>query len=271
MKGVFLLIYLLFFLPLHGLYNGNPFAPDIPELGVHISNENWWGIKIAYLLDDTFWKGVNFSDPQKVLALGSEKMIGDFSGKCHLKKNSAVLTFNIIDRVELFTHLGTMNMNITSPLKDQMTLLYQSKNQFFWGVGGRVILVYWEEVVMGVNALYQSASLKMNSLSVNQNPLPPKGANISYKEWQVGLSFSRAIGIFVPYIGLAYASMDSRLNHLPGPSASIPKLESQKIDNREPFIVCLGVGLTKGQAFAINIESRMVGEQAIALFADLRF
>ena len=124
---------------------------------------------------------------------------------------------------------------------------------------------------MGVNALYQRASLNIDSLTINQKPLPPKGTNISYNEWQVGLSFSREIGIFVPYIGLAYSSMDSRLNHLPSASVFTPKLENQTIDNREPFILCLGVGLTKGQVFAINIESRIIGEQAIAFFADLRF
>ena len=124
---------------------------------------------------------------------------------------------------------------------------------------------------MGVNALYQNASLNIDSLSVNQKPLPSKEAGISYKEWQVGLSFSREIGIFVPYIGLAYASMDSILRDLPITSIIKPKLESQTIGNREPFILYLGVGLTKGQMFAINIESRLIGEQAISFFANLRF
>ena len=271
MKNVCFLVFLLFFNLIYGIYNGNPSEPDMPELGIHISNENWWGIKVGYLLDHTFWKKVDFSDPQTVEALGIEQLINDISASCQFQKNSAVLTFNIIDRVELFTHLGSMNMTFKSFLKDSTSVLYKAKDQFFWGVGGRIILVYWAEVVMGVNALYQNSLLNSDSLSVNQKPLSSKGPSFRYKEWQLGISFSREVGMCIPYVGLAYASMDSSLHNLPKAPIMKHNLANQTIGNSEPFILYLGVGLTNGQLFAINIESRLIGEQAISFFANLRF
>jgi len=271
MKKVFFLVFLFFFNLIYGIYNGNPSEPDMPELGIHISNENWWGIKVGYLLDHTFSKKIDFSDPQTVAIYGIEQLTNDIPATCQFQKNSAVLTFNIIDRVELFTHLGSMNITLSSFLKDSMSLSYKAKDQFFWGVGGRVILIYWAEVVMGVNALYQNAFLNSDSLSVNQKPLPSKGPSFRYKEWQLGISFSREIGMCIPYVGLAYASMDSSLHNLSKALITKPNLGNQTIGNSEPFILYLGVGLTNGQLFAINIESRLIGEQAISFFANLRF
>src|SRR5690606_32574807 len=109
---------------------------------------------------------------------------------------------------------------------------YHSSNAFSWGIGGRVILVYWAEMLMGVNALYMASTLPFDAIIQNGVNRRIGSSHLDYDEWQVGISFSREIGVFVPYIGLAYASMDSCLKSPPRQS-SLFNPKSENLKNRQ--------------------------------------
>ena len=271
MKWTFLLIQLIFSFPLFALHNGNSSQPDMPELGLFISNDEWWGIKLGYQWDGTFEKRVKIEDSQTILIEGKGKKIKDLFDQYQAYKNFGVLTFNVIDRFEVYGELGTMKAKLSARPLPAMQVQYETDSYLAWGAGGRIVLLYWEEMIMGVSALYNGSVLHVDRIIQNGAALQAKGLRMSYHEWQVGVSFSREVGIFIPYIGLAYASMRTCLRQLPFNLKVSFNTKDQTLKNREPFIFFLGVGLTKGHIFAFNLEVRMVAEKAVTLFGDLRF
>ena len=260
-KWLFLCFFVSF--PLFALYNGNPSAANMPELGLFVSNDDWWGIKLGYEWDNTFDKRAKIDNRQS--------SVRDRYDSYASIKNQGVLTFNVSDRFEFYAKLGVMKLEIAQRPTDALRLQYFTDNQLLWTVGGRIILVYWEEMVMGVNALYSGSFMRMSEILENGATRRTSGARYKYSEWQIGVGFSREIGIFVPYIGLAYASMHSELYNIPNDPNFAFRVANEDVVNREPFILFLGVGLTKGENVSVNLESRMVGEKAISLSGSLRF
>ena len=261
MKAIFFLV--VTSLPLFALYNGNPAEPSMPETGLWISNDDWWGVKVGYLWDQTFEKRIKVRER---ISSVRERFDTYFS-----TKNEGILTFNVSDRVEIYGRLGAMKLKLSQRPTDFVKLDYQTDSQFLWGVGGRVILVYWNEMVMGVNALYTDSHMKISKLMENGNPRKTSGACFNYSEWQVGISLSREIGMLNPYIGLAYSSLNACLNHLPEDSRFSTRIADENLEAREPFVILLGLGLTKQRNVCLNLESRLLGERGISLSGQLRF
>ncbi len=258
-----LILFSFLTMPLFALYNGNPSQPDMPELGVWISNNDWWGIKLGYEWDDTFEK--------KIKVEHRDSSVRERFDTYATRKNEGALTFNVSDRFEVYGKLGVMKLDLSQRPVNTVKIDYHTDNELLWSFGGRVILVYWEEMVMGVNALYSGSFLRINEILENGTPRRTSGARFKYSEWQVGVSFSREIGIFNPYIGLAYASMNSSLYNVPKDPNFSFIVSDEDIENREPFILLLGLGLTKGKNISANLESRLVGEKAISLTGNIRF
>ena len=253
---------------LFALSNDNPSAPNLPEFGILSDREAWLGWKFGYEWDMVMSKRIKVKS-QKI-SQGEEEEKGRTLGmldrfdRYRTQKNFGVLTFNMSDRVELYGKLGLMQLTLAATFTDSVRLKIKTKNAFTWGIGGRVILIYWKEVVMGVNAWYQHAGLGVNQLSQNGAMIPPQRAHVNYDEWQIGIGFSREIGMFCPYAGLAYAALFGSLRHL-------EQYSSIEIKNRQPFILLLGVGITAKKAIAFNVESRLIGEKAVTVTGQFRF
>ena len=260
---VFPPFFLYLWAPLFGLYNGNPAEPNMPEMGVWISSDDWWGIKLGYEWDNTFEKQIKIED--------RKSSIRDRFDKYDVVRNEGVITFNVSDRFEFYGKLGAMKLELAQRPTNAVKMIYRTDNQLLWSFGGRIILVYWEEVVMGVNALYSGSFMRINEILQNGAPRKDSTARFKYGEWQVGISFSREIGFSIPYIGLAYASMHSclyNISHDPNFSFCV---QDEEIKNRQHFILLLGIGLTKMKNIALNLESRMIGEKGISLKGIIRF
>lgn len=260
---IWTLVLTLLFTPLFALYNGNPSNPDMPEEGIWISNDYWWGFKLGYEWDYTFEKKIKVEER-------ASSVRERFDTYC-ARKNEGALIFNVSDRFEIYGKLGVMKLDLTHRPTNTTKLDYFTDNQFLWGVGGRIILVYWEEIVMGVNGIYSGSYMRISEIIENGNPRCTSGARFKYSEWQVGVSFSREIGIFSPYIGLAYSSLYSSLYNIPSDPNFSTVISDEDLETREPFILLLGIGLTKGKNASINLESRLIGEKAISLTGNIRF
>lgn len=261
MKQLFLLVFMT--LPLFALYNGNPSQPNMPETGIWISDDDWWGIKLGYEWDNTFDKRAKVEE--------RHSSIRDRYDTFATVKNQGTFTFNVSDRFEFYGKLGVMKLELEQRPTNTTCLQYHTDNQFLWSFGGRIILVYWEEMVMGVNALYSGSYMRVSEILENGATRRTSGARFKYCEWQIGIGFSREVGPFIPYIGLAYASMHSTLYNIPDDPHFPFHVADENIENRQPFILYLGLGLTKGKSVSVNLESRMIGEKSIALSGSLRF
>ena len=256
-------LFLFFSFPLFALYNGNPSEANMPELGILISPDDWWGMKVGYEWDSSFDKRVKIEQ--------RKSSVRDRYDTYATLKNQGTFTFNVSDRFEGYVKFGVMKLEISQRPTDTIRLQYFTDNQFLWTVGGRIILVYWEEMVMGVNALYSGSFMRVSEILENGATRRTSGARYKYNEWQIGIGFSREIGIFIPYAGLAYASMHSNLYNIPDDPAFSFRIEDEDVENREPFILFLGLGLTRGKNVSVNLESRMVGEKALSLSGCFRF
>lgn len=258
------IIFLIFFsFPLFALYNGNPAEPAMPELGIWISADDWWGIKLGYQWDQTYEKRIKVEER---ISSVRERFDQYFT-----RKSEGLLIFNVSDRFEFYGKLGVMKLDLSQRPTNEVKIDYHTDNQFLWGVGGRVILVYWDEVVMGVNALYSGSFMRISEIIENGSSRRTSGARFKYSEWQIGISFSREIGIFNPYMGLAYSSFNSRLYNIPDDPKFPGTIANEDLEMRDPFIILLGLGLNKGKNISVNLESRFIGEKAISLTGILRF
>jgi major outer membrane protein len=256
-------LFLLLSTSLFAIHNGNPSEPNMPELGAFISCDDWWGFKLGYEWDYTFDKRVKIRDRKSSVRERFDHYIST--------SNKGALTFNVSDRFEFYAKLGVDKLELSQRPNDSVRLEYFTDNQLAWYAGGRIILVYWEEMVMGVNALYSGSFMRVSSILENGEPRKTSGARYKYNEWQVGIGFSRDIGPLIPYIGLAYASMHSNLYNIPNDPNQMFQIEDEELENREPFILFLGLGFTKGKNVSLNLESRLLGEKALSLSGNIRF
>ncbi len=91
---------------LFALYNGNPSAPMMPEVGALIPQDDWFGVKIGYLCDYVYDQSLR-SDRSGTR--DSHKKTQSY----HRLGQSGSIVANFNDRVEIFANLGVMSCHIT--------------------------------------------------------------------------------------------------------------------------------------------------------------
>lgn len=257
--------FLFLFLPLSAfaLYNGNPALPAMPESGLFISEDFWFGVKTGYEVDYVFYRQLHLKG--KGLH-GLRKRGKDFTSL----SNFGVLTFNFNDRVEIFTTLGTMSAHFSQrPLEDK-TVSYHTDSNFAWGVGGRALLAYWGELQATVNAAYVQSDLNLSSLKVNGHSYSTRDAEANFIEWQVGAGISYRVDWFIPYFGVDFSDFRSRFEHLRSISFIFPK-KHVTFKESHPIGLFLGFGVSADKGFALNIEGRIINEYAVSASADIKY
>jgi len=257
MKALLLLFLLSTFFPLQALYNGNPSFPNMPEQGLFSPQEQAWGIKLGFEGDGIFEK--------QVMIKPKKECKRDRFDAFQARRNVGVVTLNIIDRFEIYSSFGAFSCDLLFRPTSTLKFEYESESDFIWSVGARIILIYWAKVVMGVDVKYAAANLSFHKVLLNGAPFSCDKGGLDYREAQVGVSFSREIGMFNPYLGLAYAEQWSCFHGVPYPTSS------ETLENQQPFILFFGAGFTSGEYLNLNIESRLIGEKGLTVSADLRF
>jgi hypothetical protein len=113
---------------------------------------------------------------------------------------------------------------------------------------------------------YQSYSTHLLYAHDNGAPLSlQKNAKLHYREWQAGLGLSYETLYFSPYIGAIYNQTSMRFMNV----------KSQKsqlfIHSRKKFGAALGVMISSGKAFELDLEARMINERAYSASGNFRF
>ncbi len=247
----------------HALYNGNPSFPMMPERGAFISKNAWLGVKTGYEFDDVY--------DRKLKLVGQ----GNPSARKHVQESEyrsqfGVLTLNFADRVEVFTTLGVLSLSVKHRPFKNTQVSYHTDSEFAWGVGGRVLLVYWGDVQLGVNASYVASDLSLHSLKVNGKSYSRKGAEVDFREWQVGIGVSYRWRWIAPYLGVDYSDYRSRFEYLDSMRSIFP---SRHVTFKDcyPMGLYLGFGLFPERAINFNVEARLINENAFSVSSDFRF
>ncbi len=252
-------LFCLLFIPIaaHALYFGNPSAPDMIEEGFFFCSENWGSIKLGYEGDYCFDRKLRSKD-------GVEGRIDKFS----YLMNQGVVTFNILDLMEIYGSVGAMNAFISHrPEPNHEQREYQTSDRLTWGGGTKIELFHWGATTVSADGKYQYSHphVKWNSLN---GVAYTTGAKLTYREYQAGMGLSHRIDMFVPYVAVYYSHVKGKLY---GIRQNILPVSHFSLQCREWIGMAVGCGFSSSCLFDLNIEARMFNQSAVSVSANIKF
>lgn len=240
----FLLPSLFLFSTLYGLYNGNPALPKVPEEGFFLAKEAWMGVRIGY-------EGDFIAKPD----------MNDHLHRCKIVENFGTFTLNFLERFDLYVSGGSFYSSLHRT-KGDSRWEFETHAAPIWKVGARALLWEYGETFFTLHVGLAQASPRLQEAVLNGSPLARKRGKFFYREAEAGAAVAHKIDIFIPYIGIESSFVHVKVKHIEG------KFESR---NRTPLGLFLGCGLTPGAKVIVNVEVRLVDEQAVSLSGDMRF
>lgn len=258
MRRAFVFFLLTLFSHVHALYLGNPSDPALVEKGIWTCEDAIVDLSLGYQTDYDFNRRVKTQH-------SSEGKVSPLT----VRMNQGVMTFSALNRVEAYASFGVASFEFNKkPAPGQVLTEFQTKDQFTWGLGGRLIVVEWKEFALGIEGSYQKASMHFHPTMIIGVDTHPKAA-IHYHEWQVGFGGSMTIDIFVPYAAVKYSHFAANVtafNTFIGQPKTLLKLRS-----KEHFGLVLGCSLAATKVFDINIEARLFDEEGVSAAGNLKF
>ncbi len=141
---------------------------------------------------------------------------------------------------------------------------------FLWGAGGRVLLFEWGCASLGCGGRYEHSNYDGVWITSNGVVQNASGSHLHWREWQIDLDLSYKIDIFCPYIGVKYYNLKTDVGTFSVPVAANGSGNNQ-FKNRTPVGVFIGCTLSTGKYFMLNVEGRLVDEEAVTISGDFRF
>jgi hypothetical protein len=265
MKKKYLFIFLSLSFGLFSTPTNNPALCIYIPNGIFFSKCNAVSFRIGY-------EGNFVSDAKLKQITASSARVDNFGINC----NSGSLTLNIKNIFDAFGTLGASRVNanwrISPPAGGLFRIETETRYHFSWMAGGRVVLWHNEKTALGLSGRYYSTKPEISWLTSNGLPLIVRGGEMCYQEWQVAFGLSHQIGIFVPYFGIKYSDVRTEINNLPNgvivSSAGTNTITMKRKNHVGGF---LGVTLTNGCKFLLNIEARLADEEAATVSGQIRF
>jgi hypothetical protein len=249
---------------LFGAPVGNTYAPATIEKGFWVAPNSSVSFRSGY-------EGDFVSD-------GRLKQFDQSSGRvdCYEQHtNSASLTMNIRDRMDIYTILGGSKTwvnwrfsNVDAGTINRVDLA--SQVQFLWALGSRAILFEWGKATLGMGGRYSSCNYAPDWATLNGVSQHVNNARVKWRQWQVNCDLSYKIDLFVPYIGAKYYNQKAYLSDFSFPIAD-DESGSNSFENRTLVGLYLGSSISNGKYFMMNLEWRLIDEEAVSVTADFRF
>lgn len=242
---------------------GNPAAPGLVQKGILLSSQAPLSVRSGY-------EGDFVSD-------GRMKQFDQGTGRvdCYQQDtNSGTVTCNLYDRVDLYGVFGSSATEADWRFTDSLNQIHRvelkTQEAFLWAVGGKAILYQWRHLFVGMGGRYSFSRYSPDHLTVDGTSQSVAGGDLQWREWQIQADIGCKIHIFTPYIGIKYLNAQTRINGFSVPIAA-DGTGSDSLKNRVPVGLYLGCGLTNGSYFFVNVEGRLIDEEAVTVSADLRF
>ncbi|MGB7978138.1 MAG: hypothetical protein WCF19_03130 [Chlamydiales bacterium] len=242
---------------------GNTSAPEIIQQGLCIPSDSWIAFRVGYEGD--------------FVADGKMELTGPGSGRVDTYEqwtNSGTFTFNILDRLDVYGVFGASKTHADWRYQSAdgwvNRIQFGTDNQFLWAAGSRAILYQWGHTFLGVGGRYSSCSGAPAWLKANGSHASVAGSQFHWREWQINLDISYTIHLFTPYIGTKYSNARTRLVDFSVP-VSANGGGNTAFKNRTPVGLYLGCALSSGNYLMINLEGRLIDEEAVTVSADFRF
>lgn len=243
---------------------GNTSAPEIIQEGFFISCDSWINFRVGYEGD--------------FVADGRMKQYNQGHGRVDTYEqwtNSGTVTFNILDRIDVYGVFGSSRTEADWRFGDISDgtvhrIQTETKYNFLWGAGARAIVYEWCNTSLGVGGRYSSCNYQPIWLTTDGVLVDTSGSHFRWREWQVNLDVSYKIDLFTPYIGAKYSNARTRLKNF-NTSISADLTGANSFKNRIPVGLYVGCALSTGQYFMLNVEGRVIDEEAVTISGDFRF
>ncbi len=248
--------YIFFFIPLF-LFSapvGNPSLPSILEEGFFIPDTKAINFRVGYQIYNSQDLVMKFDEFAQQNDLNLRK-IKAFS-------NSALITLNIKERLDLYTEIGSYRLE---PVFRYESNLYnaKSKNNILCRLCAKLILVEIKDFSLGVDAKYSFFNSHLVYLTKNDKPIQD---DIKFKlnEWQVAVGLSQKITILRPYIGIVYRDTKVKIENF-------SFFEKLNLVFKKKAGLFLGTSASLGSFVLLNAELRFINERATVISGELRF
>jgi hypothetical protein len=188
--------------------------------------------------------------------------------------NSGSVTLNFIHRLDLYGVFGSSRTCaawrfITTNAKTNRVDM-ATDSRFLWATGVRAILYEWGNATLGAGGRYSQTEAQLSWMTLNGVPVPTEGSHLKWQQWQINLLISYKIDIFIPYLGINYLQGRTEVGPFLVP-VSQSGGTSMHMGNRSSTGIVIGCSLTTGKDFMLNIEARLIDEEAYDVSGDFKF
>ncbi len=246
----------------HAAPAGNPASPLLIKDGFLISPVSWIDFRIGY-------EGNFVSDAKLKQRAGATHSIDKYG----LDVNSCVATINIQNRLDLFGTAGSSRIQADWRIYPGETykMECETKYRLIWSAGGTVTLFEWGNAFLGFGGRYLYTRPRLEWLTRNGVAYAPGKAKMRYKEWQIDLSLAYKIDVLTPYLAVKYSRKKATLGEVLSTHITTDDTGILRMKNRIPVGVALGCTITTRKYFMLNIEARLIDEEAATLSGEFRF
>jgi opacity protein-like surface antigen len=262
LRGVLGFAFLLV-MPLYSAPVGNTAAPRLLEEGFFISRGSWANLRFGYEGDFVYD--------------GRMRQRQEGRGRVDNSRqdtNCGTFTLNFLERLDLYGVFGSSRAKADWRFltADGMVrrVEMETRYNFLWGMGSRVILYEWGCTDLGIGGRYSSCNYRPAWLTIDGGNVSVSGTHSRFREWQVNFDISYKIDLFTPYIGGKYSNVQMAIGDF---STAISNSGSGEdhFKNRTPVGVYIGCALSTGKNFMLNVEGRFVDEEAITVSGEIKF
>lgn len=239
---------------------GNPAAPAL--------------IRKGFLLD--CWVDVRLGYEGDFVSDGRMGQFDQSSGRVdqyQQNTNSGTFTLNLYNRLDMYGVFGSSRTEADWRFEAGETITrieVETEQNFLWGVGARALVYEGYHMFLALGGRYSACRYTPEQLTSNGAAQSVEGAQCHWRQWQVSADFAYQIDLLTPYIGIKYSNAQTLLRSFSSP-ISADLTGSNSLKNRIPVGLYVGCSLSNGQFFMLNVEGRLIDEEAVAVSADLKF
>ncbi len=240
----------------------NVSSPSILKEGLLIPKECWVNLRAGYEGDFVFNARLKQSH------LGSGPV-----DTCTQITNSGTVTLNILNRLDLYGVFGSSFFSSKWRFSEGVSVRnahLQTEHSFLWAIGGRAVLLEWKKWALGVGGRYSTLDNPISYLTIDGDGASVNGAKFLWREWQLNLGISYHIDLFTPYIAAHYQMAHVWVGPFPEAIANNGSLKN-RFETICPVGIDLGCTISSGKYFMLNVEARLISEEAISVSGDFRF
>ncbi len=255
----------LFFLPFSFILSApvsDSSSPAVLQQGIFLEENNWGNVQAGY-------EGNFVFDRRLARYADGEKRIDRY--EIYIQSGDIQLDWQ--DKFSVFTTLGSGKIDTDFQIVANgycRRAVLKSAEDFSWSLGLKALLASWKNLHVGAGCRYTTLEPLLHFFSLDGELVDTNGQRLHFREWQVNVGVSYEVGFFTPYIGSKYTQARSHVE-LPTSSNGITEDEKKQFfRSRQNFGLYLGCTITPRKLFFVTLETRLIDEEAVSVFATLR-